>query len=240
MKKKSLLLYVGLGMMLIASCTATKTMWIPVYSISGGGENDVSSYDAAKSLVVNPKENTVYAYFKADKSEGIVFANKYNISFSEKVTYNISNNNYTIDEAKSTKKKISYLTLWKSFYYAPVQNTQDTAAIFYYNDDRMIIFNNARLKDGEKLQFDILGRSTGTLPIGQVIVVDVLPPGLQYASSEYFFRNENGVFKHKVVKQDGREAVVLDADLKKPLNTGEDFIIRVSVTVAKGIMEKMF
>jgi len=238
--KKKILTGAALMAVAVSSCVSTRTMWIPVYKISGVGENRACSFDPEKSLVVNPSENVTYAYFKAQEEDGIVFANKNSTNFSEKVTYTVSNDKLVIDESKSTKRKISYLDLSKSFYYSPPKSLTDTVALFYYRDEETAVFNHAKLTNGMVIQFDLFGRAVGTIPVDQVTIVDVLPRGLRYASSEYHFEEGNGAFKHKIIEQNGREALVLDAELARPLAPGQSFTVRVSLNVSVEQMEKIF
>jgi uncharacterized repeat protein (TIGR01451 family) len=241
MKKQTIkILCVSLLAVALFSCSSTRIQWIPVYSIKGGGENDISSYDPEKALIINPQKNSVYAYFKADNKEGIVFANEYSIDFSRKVTLTTSSGTTTINSANSTKKKISYLNLYKSFYFTPPQSRADTLDLYYYNDDNMVIFNNAKFSDGMTLSYDIIGESVGTVPVSQVTLVDILPVGLRYQSSEYYISNSRGAVKHKVFTKEGKEALVFDLDLNQPLGPGKKFIIRVTVKVVKNKMEKIF
>ena len=240
MKKKTITGVSVVVALLLVSCVSTRTMWIPVYKISGVGENRACSFDPEKSMVINPTENVTYAYFKAQEDQGIVFANKNNTTFSEKVTYTVSNDKMVVDEAKSTKRKISYLDLWKSFYYDPITSPSDTGDLFYSRDDETIIFNHAKLTNDKKIQVNLFGRAVGTLPIDQVTIVDVLPRGLHYSSSVFNFSGNNGVFKHKIISHGGKEALVLDAELTQPLAPGQDFTVRVTLNVAVEQMEKIF
>jgi uncharacterized repeat protein (TIGR01451 family) len=219
-----------------ASCVSTRIVWIPVYTITSGGENDRTSYDPAKSALINPSDNSTYAYFKTDKGDGIVFANRDTLSFGEKVIYQLQNGAMTLNEEGSTKQKISYLDLRKSFCY---DLAADSTVLFDQRDDAAV-YNNERLHDGEIVKYDILGQSLGTAPVSRVTVVDVLPAGFIYSGSEYSFSAQNGVFKHKLVSDNGKNALVLDADLRQPLGPGDKFIVRVSVKLDKSKMEKLF
>jgi uncharacterized repeat protein (TIGR01451 family) len=240
MKKKTITGVSVVIALLIASCVSTRTMWIPVYKISGVGENRLCSFDPGKLTLINPTENVTYAFFKAQEEQGIVFANKNSVAFSEKVTYTVSNDNMVIDESRSTKRKISYLNLSKSFYYTHVASAADTMDLLYYHDDETVIFNHAKLTNGKTVQYDLFGCAVGTSPVDQVTIVDVLPRGLNYSSSQFHFSAKNGVFKHKIINQNGREALVLDAELARPLDPGNCFTVRVSLNVSIEQMEKYF
>lgn len=241
MNLKNIIVSIGfIGLILLTSCTTTRTVWIPVFSVNGGGVRSRESYDPDKNRIINPSAKSTYAYFRTDKKGDIVFSNEYKLNFSEKVTYTITNDELSIDKLQSTDSTISYLDLHKSFFFSKPENSADTADLYFNNNNIMIIFNNEKLKDGQLIYYDILGESLGTFPVNHVTIIDALPSGLNYHSSEYFFYKNNGSFEHKIVKNGVKSALVLEAKLNKPLSSGDRFIIRIGLTTSEKDLMQIF
>ena len=194
--KLSLLLFIAIHLI---ACATTTTFWIPLYQISSGDTQVRTSFDPDTNTIVNPVEGACLAYYKGEGVSSVVFSNKHTFSLSNKVVLK----NDEIDKSQSTGEVISNLTIWKSFYYDPaLSSSEETQGLFILKDGSLAALDHEKLKNGQLVEYIIRGQNTGTDPLREIILLDVLPNGFKFNSSEYWFRkNENGTIAHKLVNE---------------------------------------
>jgi len=132
-------------------------------------------------------------------------------------------------------------------------NSSITAPSFYKKNlylqktSSYLIFDNRLLQDGHIVEYVISGQNIGTDTIQEVVVLDVLPLGFTFMNAEYWFTKRSSpessdgytsvavmtpnAFESKQVVQDGKTALVFRGQLPMGLKPGEEFRIKVTVTL---------
>ncbi|MBN2532158.1 MAG: hypothetical protein JXB88_04670 [Spirochaetales bacterium] len=236
MKIRMALLSIIVSLMAASCMTSTSVYWVPVYSLSFDDVPERTVFDPRINTIINPEEGLLTAYYETATKKGTAYGNNYSLSLAEKIVFT----NDEVDREKSTSTFITNLELYKSFYFDYFRETREQKKLYVLRNNSLIALDHSLIQDFKIVEYVIFGKNTGTEPITEIVIADILPRGFEYEGSEYSLDAEKGSFEHKIITKNRRTSIILASRFVMPLQPAETFRLKIRLKANFDKMEKEF